>query len=165
MFCIANAGGYSVQWSNVGNFVGGKGWNPGSNSRTINFSGSYNPSGNSYLTVYGWSTNPLVEYYILESFGTFNPGSQAQYKGNFQSDGGSYNVYMSTRYNAPSINGTQTFNQYWSIRQNKRTSGAVTFQNHVNAWRNYGLNLGTHNYQIFAVEGYQSSGSASMTVW
>jgi endo-1,4-beta-xylanase len=25
-----NAGSYSVQWSNVGNFVGGKGWNPGS---------------------------------------------------------------------------------------------------------------------------------------
>lgn len=25
-----NAGSYSVEWSNVGNFVGGKGWNPGS---------------------------------------------------------------------------------------------------------------------------------------
>lgn len=25
-----DAGAYTVEWSNVGNFVGGKGWNPGS---------------------------------------------------------------------------------------------------------------------------------------
>lgn len=27
-------GSYTVQWSNVGNFVGGKGWNPGSTRYT-----------------------------------------------------------------------------------------------------------------------------------
>lgn len=35
------AGSYDVSWSNVNNFVAGKGWNPGS-ARVINYSGTWN---------------------------------------------------------------------------------------------------------------------------
>jgi endo-1,4-beta-xylanase len=63
--------------------------------------------------VYGWTRNPLVEYYVIESYGTYNPSSGAQIKGSFQTDGGTYNVAVSTRYNQPSIDGTRTFQQYW----------------------------------------------------
>ncbi|KIO16402.1 glycoside hydrolase family 11 protein, partial [Tulasnella calospora MUT 4182] len=68
-------GSYSVTWSgNAGNWVGGKGWNPGA-ARAITYSGTYNPNGNSYLSVYGWTTSPLIEYYIVENFGTYNPST------------------------------------------------------------------------------------------
>jgi len=161
---LGSGGNYST---NIGggtnNAVVGKGWNPGS-SHTINYSGNWSTSGNGYLSLYGWSTNPLVEYYIVENFGSYNPSSGAQRLGSVTTDGSTYDIYRSQRVNQPSIQGTATFYQYWSVRQNKRSSGTITVANHFNAWRNVGLNLGTMNYQIMATEAYQSTASSNITV-
>ena len=131
---------------------------------TITYSGTYNYNGNYYLAIYGWTRNPLVEYYVIENFGTYDPSSQSQNKGTVTSDGSSYKIAQSTRTNQPSIDGTRTFQQYWSVRQNKRSSGSVNMKTHFDAWASKGMNLGTHYYQIVATEGYFSTGNSQITV-
>lgn len=130
------------------------------------FDGTFEPNGNAYLSIYGWTTNPLVEYYIVESYGTHIPSDNpdAVQKGNLTSDGGDYEIWTKIRKNKPSIQGTATFPQFWSIRKVKQVGSTVTTGNHFKAWQAAGLKLGTHNYMIVAIEGQDSNGTATITV-
>jgi peptidoglycan/xylan/chitin deacetylase (PgdA/CDA1 family) len=162
---LGSAGNYSVNWSGVGDIVCGKGWQ-GVGAHNVGYNaGVYSNSGGGSLALYGWTRSPLIEYYVCESWNqvTYN----ATLMGSFTSDGSTYNVYKHQQVNQPSIDGNNsTFWQYISVRQSQRTAGTITLQNHFNAWKNYGMNLGTSNvYQVMATESWNGSGQSNVTVW
>jgi endo-1,4-beta-xylanase len=160
---LGSAGNYAITWSGVSDVVGGKGWSTGS-AQTIGYNvGS--ASGYNTISIYGWLTSPLVEYYITELGSLYT--SDATELGTVTSDGHTYTTYEHQQVNQPSIEGTQTFEQYldaWggaSVGQN----GVVTTANHFNHWSDLGLTVGSFNYQILGTEAYNgATGSVNATV-
>ncbi|KAF2713799.1 glycoside hydrolase family 11 protein [Pleomassaria siparia CBS 279.74] len=158
--------GYSVTFSGAADFVVGKGWKTGTR-RNITFSGSTTASaGTVLLSVYGWTTDPLVEYYVQEYYNTGSGAAQGTKVGTLESDGSTYDIWKHQQVDQPSIQGTNTFWQYISVRQSKRSdNGTVTVGNHFDAWANAGLTLGTQNYQTVSTEGFgTAAGNSKYTV-
>lgn len=130
----------------------------------------YNPEmpGASYMCVYGWTRAdngaPLVEYYIVESWGEWVPSTG--FKGSVMIGGEQYNIYESDRINQPSIIGNTTFKQYWSIRANKKGNGliknTIPVSEHFKAWESLGMKLGSLYEVTLCIEGYNSRGTADI---
>ena len=165
-----SGGNYSVAWDYAGNFTCGKGWSSGSPTRTIGYNcGAFSNNGGGSFGYYGWTRNPLIEYYVNEKWGNHRP--TGEYRGTFYSDGAAYDIYTAMRYNAPSIDGTQTFRQVFSTRQSQAPTGqnrTITFGNHAYAWANAGLGLGNDwsPAAILLTEAYGgSNGYVNATVW
>ncbi|WP_016777070.1 glycoside hydrolase family 11 protein [Anaerophaga thermohalophila] len=163
-------GNYSVSWDYTGNFTCGKGWSTGSSTRVVGYNiGAHTHSGGGSIAYYGWTRDPLIEYYVNERWGDHRP--TGEYRGSVTSDGATYDIYTAMRYNAPSIDGTQTFRQVFSTRRSMAPVGenrTITFANHVNAWGAAGLGLGStwNAYAIMLTEAYSGSqGYANLTVW
>ena len=166
---LDRGGRYGVEWQlgKAGNLVAGKGWVKGRLDRVVRYrANAFVPGTNGYLALYGWSTDPLVEYYVVENWGDFTPpGGDAVSLGTVTSDGGTYRLYRTQRIDQPSIAGTATFSQYWSVRSAKRPVGStatITFGNHVAGWHKLGLKLGVPDYQVMATEGFGSSGRSDI---
>lgn len=160
-------GTYTLNWNKSNNFLGGKGWNPGTKDRNITYSGDFRTNGNGYLSVYGWSKDPRLEYYVVELYGTFNPTSMfsnnASRKVTIEADGATYTI---GRYRSVSLS-AQLVDQIYSVRdaQNRRTAGTVNMKLHFDAWeQKLGVKFGTLDFQIVATEGYHSSGESKIRV-
>lgn len=169
---LVGDGGYQVRWT-LGpgeNLVAGRGWRRGSTDRVVGYRARrFDPGSNGYLALYGWSVDPLVEYYVVDDWGGFTPpGPRAVPLGIVRSDGGTYRIYRTRRVAQPSIAGVATFDQYWSVRIGRRPSGRdgnITFANHVAAWRSSGMTLGQLDYQVLATEGFGSTGASTIDLW
>lgn len=163
--CLVNTpDGFSVEWTGVSNLLGRKGVRPGTAQNVITYEADYQPDGNSYLCAYGWTKSPLVEYYIVDSWGDWRPPGGEGFQGTMQSDGGTYDIYRTLRENQPSIEGTATFPQFWSVRQERRESGTITVANHFAAWAAHDMDMGNLYEVSMCVEGYMSNGSADVKV-
>ncbi|MBE6861464.1 MAG: hypothetical protein E7497_00995 [Ruminococcus sp.] len=169
---LTGNGTFSCNWSGIENvlFRTGKKWTSNSpqwdtlDGIKMDYEADYQPNGNSYLSVYGWTKSPLVEYYIIESWGTWRPPGGTGYKSTITVDGVQYDVYQTTRVQQPSIEGTKTFPQYFSVRKegDKSTKGTVDISKHFAAWESLGLDMGGLYEVSLVVEGYQSSGKATV---
>ena len=113
--------------------------------------------------IYGWSVNPLHEYYIAENWLGKKPNFTKV--GTFTIDGeGTYDVMTNTQTNQPNITGTNaTFVQYWSVNQTPRTCGHISISKHFAEWASLGLQLGNLEETRFLVEGQNNSGTIDFT--
>ena len=172
---ITGGGSFSCEWSNINNCLFRKGQKFDCTQTyqqlgdiAIDYAVDFQPNGNSYMCVYGWTRNPLVEYYIVESWGDWRPPGQSYSLGTVYTDGGAYDIYKTTRYNQPSIDGDTTFDQYWSVRQSKPQGngsyieGTISVSEHFKAWEKAGLRMGKMYEVALNIEGYRSSGKATV---
>ena len=162
-------GSFEVAWEGIFNMLARNGVRPGNDVTTVTYTvEDYRATSASYLCVYGWFYNgnyeDLVEYYIVDNWKNYDPSSNATFYDSVTVDGVTYKLYTSERVQQPSINGTATFTQYWSIRdQNElRTSGTIDVPTHFQAWEGAGLSIGSTRHEVsFCVEGYGGSSGGS----
>ena len=170
---LTGGGTFSCEWKNINNALFRKGRKLDCTKTfreygdiSFDYGIDYHPEGNSYFCVYGWSKAPLVEYYIVESWGSWRPPGADKPVGEAEIDGNVYDIYKTTRTNQPSIEGTKTFDQYWSVRREKpadgKIEGSVSVTKHFEEWEKLGLTLGKLYETALTVEGYQSSGKAEV---
>ena len=172
---VGEKGTFSCSWKDIQNVLFRSGKKLGSEKKWDEYGGiqieydvDYEPLGNSYMCVYGWTEDPTVEYYIVEAWGDWRPPGISKGKATLTVDGKEYDVYTSTRYEQPSIHGTETFEQYWSVQKKNpavvysktNLKGTISVSSHFKQWEALGMKMGTMYEVALNIEGYQANGSA-----
>ncbi len=180
-----NGGAFSVEWSGTINMLARSGKRWGSNSTvtvqnvgniTSEFEVEWSSSDNvKYVSVYGWGYydkqdipsgfTDEIEYYIIQDRGSYNPTSNGKYFGSAKIDGIDYDFYTTDRIQQPSLSGTSTFKQYWSIPKNTsqhRTKGTISISKHFSEWAKVGMKMGRlYEVASMKIESYTgNTGSA-----
>ena len=180
-----NGGAFSVEWSGTINMLARSGKRWGSNSTvtvqnvgniTSEFEVEWSSNDNvKYVSVYGWGYydkqdipsgfTDEIEYYIIQDRGSYNPTQGGKKFGSAVIDGISYDFYTTDRIQQPSLSGTSTFKQYWSIPSNTsqhRTKGTISISKHFSEWAKVGMKMGRlYEVASMKIESYTgNTGSA-----
>ena len=180
-----NGGAFEVEWSGTINMLARSGKRWGSNSNvtvqnvgniTAEFDVEWSSSDNvKYVSVYGWGYydqqdipsgfSNEIEYYIVQDRGSYNPTQGGKKFGSATIDGISYDFYTTDRIQQPSLSGTSTFKQYWSIPSNPsqhRTKGTISISKHFSEWAKAGMKMGRlYEVASMKIESYTgNTGSA-----
>lgn len=122
------------------------------NNLTISYDVEYegdDENGSDAVSVYGWTENPLQEYYVIDGWsqGYRPPGSQTPLK-TVEIDGALYDIYVVTKNAIGGIMGVETNKIFYSVRRDNkfgdknsgRISGTVSLSKHMDVWSEYGFN-------------------------
>ena len=147
---------FKASWNNSGDFLARVGYFDESSSKKYTDLGeiyavyNYIKKGDgggiySYIGIYGWTKNPMIEYYIVED--SFTPDSEKMYwgtekKGRYVVDGVEYTLMVGIRNNVPSILGNASFKQVFAVRSSYQTCGTINVTEHFKNWEKLGVKMG-----------------------
>lgn len=174
-----DGGAFSATWNNVEDILArvGLGFDQTRTHAQIGtFSAEFaetktDDGGLTYIGIYGWTVNPLREFYILDDWGSAekpggfsSDGTPRDEVGTLVADGETYDVWKKTRVDKPAITGpSETFDQYFSIRRTPRQCGTISVSDHFRQWEELGLPLGNLYEVMILLEAQFNSGSISFT--
>lgn len=162
-------GTFKAEWEKAGDYIAGVGFfydkETGVDYTTKNYAVDYKytktgsaPYG--YIGAYGWTTNPLVEFYIIDDWYS-KPSEQyiGEKFGEITVDGAKYTIHAYLRQQEPidfDPSNLQTYVQIVSVRDSARQCGHINISAHLKKWNE--LFTG----QTKQLRGSKGGGSASL---
>ena len=168
---------FKADWDNSGDFLAQVGYidvhatkaytDLGEIYAVYNYTKAGNGGGNySYIGIYGWTKNPLIEYYIVDD--SFTPDGSGMFWGTeeigtYTVNGVKYTLKVGKRVNAPCIEGSADFQQIFAVRSSYHTCGTINVTEHFKNWENLGVKMGNVYSCNFTCEVSGGTGSIEYT--
>jgi len=122
-----------------------------------------------YVALYGWTVDPLAEYYVIDDYGDFIPGpvnsdgSPRTNYGTLTVDDGTYDIWAMPVKNRPAITGdNKDFTQIFNVRKVRRKCGHISLSEHFAKWTSIDLPVGKLEEAMFLMEAQNNSGTIEM---
>lgn len=168
---------FIASWNNSGDYLGRLGFEWGNSGKAFSAYGDItadlafkkNGTGGpySYVGMYGWSTNPCIEWYIVDdsySAMPFNTGTAPS--GTADLDGATYNLVKrnTTGTGGNRCGNVSAWDQFYSIRHTGRQCGTISVSEHFKLWDAKGWKLGNLLEVKILVEAASGQGSVDFAV-
>lgn len=143
---------FKANWTNPGDLLAHCGYYIFSHNKKYNEYGdivagyNYTKSGDggesSYIGLYGWLYNPMIEYYIVDdSYQDLSAPQNAEKLGSYELDDATYTLYKMDcidKYESDK----NSFTKVFAVRSSARTCGIISVNEHFKKWADLGLPLG-----------------------